>query len=336
MYEEAPQLYAQMLQNGLDKQFQLATQAQPVSQFLAGLRQAQIQKMQQEQADWQRQKFDEQQSYNVGRDQLVDKRYRDLAEERSQDRQTAEKDKAENNRERRNQNIFTTLNMLPGTAGPSGEMRTNYIKSLGGDPLNYGTMESNADVTGENFVGPTDAENPPTPTRVSMTYEPGSGWMALMQKAEDARQAREDAANQRDQFHQDSLAHQKTMEGISAATLALSGKRFNASQTELTPDEYKAQEKAKLFREYTVKGNAPIGPNGMQLDPEVAAETAAEKMKQMVYPNTVARPPLPKPMQPKRNNPLQYPQVTDSDSYNAVPIGQKYIDPNGVTRTKGM
>lgn len=51
MYEEAPQLYSQMLQNGLDKQFQLATQAQPVSQFLAGLRQAQMQKMQQEQID---------------------------------------------------------------------------------------------------------------------------------------------------------------------------------------------------------------------------------------------------------------------------------------------
>lgn len=51
IYDQAPQLYAQGLNQGLQNQFQLATQAQPVTQFLAGLRQAQALRMQQEQID---------------------------------------------------------------------------------------------------------------------------------------------------------------------------------------------------------------------------------------------------------------------------------------------
>jgi hypothetical protein len=51
IYDQAPQMYGQMLQNGLDKQFQLATTAQPVSQFLAGLKQAQAMKLAQEEME---------------------------------------------------------------------------------------------------------------------------------------------------------------------------------------------------------------------------------------------------------------------------------------------
>lgn len=197
MYDQAPSIYAQMLQNGLDKQFQLSSQAQPVTQFLAGLKQAQMMKMQQDaqdrqdaQDEWQQQKFQEQQDWNRERTGIEDTRYRDNMATQDQYHRDQMAATAGTLQEARNTKIQDVLDKLPGAAGPEAEQRTSFIKAAGGDPNAFGTSQSNAGMAGDNFVGPVTDEHPAEPVKVSMVYNPGQGYLVKKQ-ADDLAAQRE-------------------------------------------------------------------------------------------------------------------------------------------------
>lgn len=179
MYEQAPQLYSQMLQNGLDKQFQLATQAQPVSQFLAGLRQAQAIKAQQEamarqaaQDQWQRQKFEDQMTYNRGRDTMVDTRTRELDANDLKEKAALRAERELNDLRQRQAKGIDQFNAGE-NADP--EQTAAMLRASGNDPKFFGSQQ-----TIQTQEGPVTDEHP-LPTKVEMKFNPGQGWTAMVQ-----------------------------------------------------------------------------------------------------------------------------------------------------------
>lgn len=163
-------------------------------------------KMQEAQLAWQQKKFDEQQVYNQGRDAMNDSRYRDIAQQNSEDRQAANEDRALNRQQLRGKNIFDALN-----AGPNDNPQTTtaMIKSLGGNPTDYGT-QSEVPGTGSDFQGPVTPDFPATPSKTQMNYQPGSAYTAQQQEkqrlAAQFQQTDSRMAEQANQAHLDRMA----------------------------------------------------------------------------------------------------------------------------------
>ena len=262
-YSYIPQLYQQGLESGLNKQFQLATTAQPVSQFLQSLRAGQADQLAQQQADTmeeyrqaQAQKMQDQFDYNKGRDTLNDERYRDLALQRSADRQSQQANDAQAARERRAKDIYSLIQ-----SGPNDDpnLVATMIKSLGGDPADYATRAPNAPESAPNpfktipasgSPGGPDENTPPdgpsgpegmavppgmetsaqaeapTKPKVMLSFKPGSGWMALIAKQDDANAAR----NAQDTLRRD-LADQASKDRFALAAMIHGANSSGAPQS---------------------------------------------------------------------------------------------------------
>lgn len=217
MYEQIAQAYGEPLQRTLQNQFKLATEAQPVAQFLAGLRASKAMKMQEEEAkrrealdEWNRQKFEEQILYNKGRDRMVDERYRDATDIASEDRQTAAADRAENNRQLRVKNFIDILDK--GQNASSGQVFA-MGRGLGMDDeqiRGFGTQEEVENRTDPELEGPSPAK------KVTMFPE-GATWMAKMTQAKDLREGKAASLEERENRRLSDERHQRVMEGISGA-----------------------------------------------------------------------------------------------------------------------
>jgi len=202
--------YQHGLDRGLGTQFQLATQAQPVTQFLQGLSSARQYQMQQRQMDQTQQRWDQDRSYRTQRDAMNDDRYRDIADIQSEDRRMGMEDRASENKRRAQAHVMDI-----------------YEKTFDGDPAKVPAMKSLFESVGLVFPTPhkstrslwspeqssdPEAVDPNQPVGLSgpeggtveeESYAPGSLW------------------GLKDAEHRRKLDHGETMEGLKGRQVSL-------------------------------------------------------------------------------------------------------------------
>ena len=224
MYEQIAQAYGEPLQRTLQNQFKLATEAQPVAMFLQGLRQSKAMKMQEEEAErraeldeWNRVKFEEQTKYNMGRDEMNDRRARDLAVIASEDRQERNQAQADNLKVAQQGNFLKwySENVGTDTSPESVRMAAEMFGVKNVDAL--GKETDVEDRTDPNLMGP-------SPSKKVTMFPEGATWMAKMTQAKDLREGKAASLEER---KADSLRRDTDRDLSRAIAAALAGHTIN-------------------------------------------------------------------------------------------------------------